>query len=72
MGKILLVLGILGILLGAVTAVVSLMLPQLTRNVKMDEALIGVAGGAVLLVLSLLPTVVGLIVIILRRKRTAA
>ena len=72
MGKILLILGILGILLGGVTVVVSLMLPQLTPNVKMDEALIGVAGGAVLLVLSLLPTVVGLIVIILRRKRTAA
>lgn len=72
MGKILLILGILGILLGGVTVVVSLMLPQLTRNVKMDEALFGVAGGAVLLVLSLLPTVVGLIVIILRRKRTAA
>ena len=53
MGKILLILGVLGVLLGGLVTVVSLLLPQMTRNVSMDEALIGVIAGAVVLIMVL-------------------
>lgn len=69
MGKIFLILGILGILLGGAVAIVSLILPQMTRNVSMDEALIGIIGGAVLLVLSFVPAIIGLILMIMKRNK---
>lgn len=72
MGKILLIVGILGMLLGGLAAVVSLMLPQFTRNVKMDEALIGVIAGAVVLAISLLPAAIGIVLLLVRRKGAAA
>ncbi|HQU82485.1 MAG TPA: hypothetical protein PKY59_05145 [Pyrinomonadaceae bacterium] len=69
MGKIILILGILGILLGGAVAVVSLILPQMTRNISMSEASIGIIAGAVVLVLSIVPAVIGLILIIVKRKK---
>lgn len=69
MGKFFLILGIIGILLGGATAVISLILPQLTRNISMSEASIGIIAGAVILVLSLVPAVIGLILIIVKRNK---
>lgn len=69
MGKTLLILGVLGILLGGGVAIVSLILPQLTRNVSMDEALIGIIAGAVVLVLSFVPAIIGLILMIVKRNK---
>lgn len=69
MGKVFLILGIIGVLLGLAVAVGSLLLPQMTRNVSGDEALIGVGAGAAVLVLSLIPAVVGLILIIVKRNK---
>lgn len=69
MGKFFLILGIIGILLGGATAVISLILPQLTRNVSMSEASIGIIAGAVVLVLSLVPAVIGLILIIVKKNK---
>ena len=69
MGKVFLILGILGILLGGAAAIISLLLPQMTRNVKMDEALIGVAAGAGLLVISFVPAIIGLIIILAKRRK---
>lgn len=69
MGKVFLILGILGILLGGAVAIVSLVLPQMTRNISMSEASIGIIIGAVLLVLSFIPAVVGLIIMIAKRKK---
>lgn len=69
MGKAFLILGIMGILLGGAAAVISLLLPQMTRNVSNDEALIGVIGGAVVLVLSFVPAIIGLVIILMKRKK---
>ena len=69
MGKALLVLGLLGILLGGAVAIVSLLLPQMIRNVSMSEASIGIIAGAVLLVLSFVPAIIGLILVIMKRNK---
>lgn len=68
MGKILLILGILGILLGGIITVVSLVLPQLTRNVSMSEASIGIIGGIVVVVLSFVPAILGVVIMVLKKK----
>lgn len=70
MGKILLILGTLGIVLGGGTALVSLLLPQMTRNVSMSEASIGIIAGAVVLVLSFVPAIIGLILMIMKRNKS--
>lgn len=69
MGKVFLILGILGILLGGAITLVSLLLPSITRNVSSSEAMIGVIAGAVVLVLSFVPAVVGLIVLMVKRNK---
>lgn len=68
-GKILLILGILGILLGGLVAIISLILPQMTRNVSMSEATIGIAAGIIILAASLLPAVLGVILIFVQRSK---
>lgn len=69
MGKVFLILGILGILLGAAIAVISLILPSLTRNVSMSEASIGIIAGVVVLLISFVPAIVGLIMLIVKKKQ---
>lgn len=69
LGKIMLILGLLGILLGAAAAVVSLILPQMTRNVSMSEASIGIVAGAVVLAVSLVPAILGLVLVLMKRKK---
>ena len=70
MGKVILILGILGILLGGAVALVSLILPQMTRNVSMSEASIGIIAGAVILAISFVPTIVGLIILLAKKKNS--
>ena len=72
MGKVILILGILGILLGGGIAIVSLLLPQMTRNVSGDEAMIGVIAGAVVLILSFVPAIIGLILVVVKRNKLKA
>ena len=69
MGKVFLILGILGILLGGAVAVISLLLPQMTRNVSMSEASIGIVAGVVLLIVSFVPAIVGLIILLMKRRK---
>lgn len=69
MGKVLLILGILGILLGGAVALISLLLPSMTRNVSMDEAAIGIIGGGVLLVIAFVPAIIGLILVLVKKKQ---
>lgn len=69
MGKILLILGVLGILLGGGVAIVSLILPQMTRNVSMSEASIGIIAGVIVLALSFVPAIIGLILVIIKRNK---
>jgi hypothetical protein len=71
--KILLVLGILGILLGAVVTGVSVALPLVNDGkTSWDEAALGIIPGIIVLVLSFFPFVVGLIFVIINRKKKAA
>ena len=69
-----LALGIVGMLLGGGTLVVSILLPSLTHGrTNWEEALWGIIPGALVLMLSFVLAVVGLIVIIVkRRKKTPA
>ena len=72
MGKVFLILGILGILLGGAVAVTSLLLPQMTSNISVSEASIGIVAGAGVLILSFVPAVLGLILIIVNRNKQKA
>lgn len=71
MGKILLILGIIGMILGGATAIISLLLPKITRNVSSDEAMIGLLAGLGVFALSFTPTVIGLIILLVKRKKAA-
>jgi len=71
--KIILVLGILGVLLGLAVTGVSVVLPIATDGrVDWDEGpIFGVIGGALVLIVSFLIFLVGLIFVIKNRKKTA-
>lgn len=71
-GKIIMILGILGILLGGAVLLVSVLLPTLTEGrTSWDEALLGIIPGAVVLLGSFFVFAVGLIVILVQRKKKA-
>ena len=68
--KIILAIGILGILLGLAVAVVSLALVPLTNGrTSIEEAMMGFIPGVVVFVLSFLIAVIGLIFVIKTRKK---
>ncbi|HZJ44287.1 MAG TPA: hypothetical protein VFD63_11000 [Pyrinomonadaceae bacterium] len=70
MGKVALILGILGILLGGAIFVISLLLPVITDGrTSWDEAMIGIIPGALILSFSFLLAIAGVIVILIRRKK---
>ena len=71
LGKIVLILGILGMLLGGAVLLVSALLPTLTEGrTSWDEALIGIIPGAVVLVGAFFLALIGLIIMLLKRKKT--
>ena len=67
--KIVLVLGILGVLLGLAVTGVSAALPFLSNGVSWDEAALGIIPGAVVLVFSFFIFLIGLIFVIKNRKK---
>ena len=68
-GKIVLILGIVGILLGGGVLAVSLLLPSLTSGrTSWEEAMLGIIPGALVLVVSFLLALVGIIVIVVGKK----
>ena len=68
--KIVLVIGILGVLLGIAGTGISAALPLATDGrVSWEEAAIGIVPGALVLVVSFLIFVVGLIFVIKNRKK---
>jgi hypothetical protein len=70
LGKIILILGIIGMLLGGGVFLVSVLLPVLTDGrTSWEEALLGIIPGALLLSGSFFVSVAGLIVILMRRKK---
>ena len=69
-GKIIMIIGILGVLLGGAVLLVSLLLPVLTDGrTSWDEALLGIIPGAVVLTISFVIFVGGLIIVLVQRKK---
>lgn len=67
-----LILGVIGMLIGGGVFLVSVLLPPLTDGrTSWEEAMLGIIPGAVLLTLSFIVAVVGLIVMILKRRKRA-
>ncbi|MBV8858853.1 MAG: hypothetical protein JOZ02_18120 [Acidobacteria bacterium] len=70
---IVLILGILGVLLGGGTLLVSLLLPTLTDGrTSWDEAMFGIIPGAIALVFSFIVAAAGLVMMLMGRRRRAA
>ena len=71
-GKIIMILGILGVLLGGAVLLVSVLLPVLTDGrTSWDEAVLGIIPGAVVLVGSFFLFAAGLIAMLMQRKKAA-
>jgi hypothetical protein len=69
-GKIILIIGILGVLLGGAVLLISLLLPVFTDGrTSWDEALLGIIPGAVVLTGSFIVFVGGLILVLVQRKK---
>ncbi len=73
MGKVALILGIIGIVIGGGVFLVSVLLPPLTNGrTSWEEAMFGIIPGALLLFFSLIVAVVGLIITIKKKKAQPA
>ena len=69
-GKIIMIIGILGVLLGGAVLLISLLLPVLTDGrTSWDEALLGIIPGAIVLTISFLIFAGGLIIVLVQRKK---
>lgn len=73
MAKIALILGIVGIVLGGGVFIVSVLLPPLTNGrTSWEEAMLGIIPGALILMVSFVVAIVGVILLIMKRKKTPA
>ena len=69
-GKIIMIVGILGVLLGGAVLFISLLLPVVTDGrTSWDEALLGIIPGAFVLTISFIIFVAGLIIVLVQRKK---
>ena len=69
-GLVALILGLLGVLLGGGTLLVSLLLPTLTDGrTSWDEAMFGIIPGALLLCISFVVALAGLVLMIMKRRK---
>lgn len=72
-GKIVLIIGLLGVLLGGAVLGISLLLPIVTDGrTSWDEALLGIIPGALVLSGSFVVFAGGLIIVLIQRKKKAA
>jgi hypothetical protein len=72
LGLVALILGFVGVLLGGGVLLVSLLLPALTDGrTSWDEALLGIIPGALLLCVSFVVAAVGLVLMLVQRKKQA-
>ena len=70
MGKVALILGILGLLLGGGVFLVSMLLPIVTDGrTSWEEALLGIIPGALVFSGSFLLALVGLVLVLKKRKQ---
>jgi hypothetical protein len=73
MGKVALILGIVGMILGGGVFIVSILLPPLTNGrTSWEEAMLGIIPGAIVLFFSFVIAVIGLVVILMKRKKAQA
>ena len=69
-GKIIMIVGILGVLLGGAVLLISLLLPVLTEGrTSWDEALLGIIPGAFVLAISFIIFAGGLVFVLVQRKK---
>lgn len=69
-GKIILIVGILGIVLGGGVFLVSVLLPVLTEGrTSWEEAMLGIIPGIIVLFISFIIAVVGLIIVLKNRRK---
>lgn len=69
-GKIIMIIGILGVLLGGAILIISLLLPVLTDGrTSWDEALLGIIPGAFVLAISFIIFAGGLMIVLVQRKK---
>ena len=72
-GKIILILGILGTLLGGAVLLISVLLPLVTDGrTSWDEAMFGIIPGAIVFIGSLMLAIIGLVIILVKRKKAPA
>ncbi len=72
MGKVSLILGVIGILVGGAIFLVSLLLPSMTRGVSMSEAMVGIVAGGLLLLVSFAVAVLGLVLVLMKKKKAGS
>ena len=73
MGKVALILGVLGILLGGGVLLVSLLLPAMTNGrTSWEEAMFGIIPGALVLMGSFVLAIIGAVVLMMKKKKAAA
>jgi hypothetical protein len=71
--KIALILGIVGIVLGGGVFLVSVLLPPLTNGrTSWEEAMFGIIPGALILMCSFVVAIVGVVLLIMKRKKSPA
>ena len=69
-GKIIMIVGIVGVLLGGAVFFISIFLPVLTDGrTSWDEALLGIIPGAIVLIISFVIFAAGLVVVLVQRKK---
>ena len=69
-GKIVMIIGLLGTLLGAAVLFISLLLPVVTEGrTSWDEALLGIIPGAIVLTISFIIFAFGLVIVLVQRKK---
>ena len=69
-GKIIMIVGILGVLLGGAVFFISLLLPVVTDGrTSWDEAMLGIIPGAIVLTISFVIFAGGLILVLVQRKK---
>ena len=69
--KIVMILGILGVLLGVIVTGIATALPVMTNGrTSWEEALIGIIPGVLVLIVAFLMFVIGLIFVLKNRKKS--
>lgn len=68
--KVVIALGVLGVLLGFGIAVVSALLPELTSGrVNWEEAALGIIPGVLVLIVSFFVLVIGVVLLVVGKKK---